>query len=380
MDELDLKIQNALSKNLDISDDFQRIYNAIEGFPEHYEKNKTSYMKKIIQFIKYIIIGTSLIGATVFAYNEIQKNETKKVEPKVSEVTTDDNKLLVIAENGFPVNILNSDEWKFSYHNQNNYLKINNLEEYELFKEKYKDIFEMEEMTQDDFNDETLFIILLEGYSKGNINIFDIYSEENILHIIFSRRFSLSDEIELKKAIFVKVPKELDREIVEIQEFPTEEYKLDPSIKEIVENNYSREDIINSNDYVIEEFCISSNGKQYLKIVSNEDKLENFIRETKNGNEMEIGIINFSENHKVIYNLKYENGYYFLYKYEEENINNETYARYEFAKGKEIRIDYTLIEDIESYDYWLEEKLYRNDGYPIELDHYFCSSGKEIQK
>ena len=168
---------------------------------------------------------------------------------------------------------LDTNDWESS--NLYEYLKITTMKEYNEYKEKYANVFELEKMTEEDFENNFLLVLRM----VENSYIYDVSSDNNILHINIIRNFENATE-DMDKIIVVslKISRELDMEKIEMNEFPEEnEYKAKPYIKDLVKNDYSKESAIK--DGVIVTDFNKTDYKSYI-ISNNKEKLDEFIENT----------------------------------------------------------------------------------------------------
>lgn len=235
MNKVDKKIKLILSKELEVSNKFRETVNScIDNLPEQRSRKEKKF--NIIKFIQIATIGILSIGVTAFAHSEIQKIEKSKIDQNVSEVNDEIKVDTYYDSNGIEMHQYNfkypldTNDWESS--NLYEYLKITTMKEYNEYKEKYADVFEFEKMTEEDFENNFLLVLRM----VENSYIYDVSSDNNILHINIIRNFENATE-DMDKIIVVslKISRELDMEKIEMNEFPEEnEYKAKPYIKDLV--------------------------------------------------------------------------------------------------------------------------------------------------
>ena len=366
MNKVDKKIKLILSKELEVSNKFRETVNScIDNLPEHRSRKEKKF--NIIKLIQIVTIGILSIGVTAFAHSEIQKIEKSKINQNISEVNDEIKVDTYYDSNGIEMHQYNfkypldTNDWESS--NLYEYLKITTMKEYNEYKEKYADVFELEKMTEEDFENNFLLVLRM----VENSYIYDVSSDNNILHINIIRNFENATE-DMDKIIVVslKISRELDMEKIEMNEFPEEnEYKAKPYIKDLVKNDYSKESAI-KDGAIVTDFN-KTDYKSYI-ISNNKEKLDEFIEKTKNGIESQIRIIEYETGFTRFCDLKYENGMYKAYIYikplKNENFKTSVKASYEFIRGKEIKINYS--DEIKSYTYFIIENTNLHYG-DIEL-------------
>ena len=350
MDELDKKIKLILSKDLKLPDDYnKKVKFCIDNLNEYSSKKNIFRINRIIQIFKFAIVGILTSGVIAFAYNEIQKFENSKVNQTISNVNDNIEINTFYDDNGikrYEYSIkypFNADNWEKT--GIDKFLKITNISEYNKYKEEYANIFEMEEMIEDDFKNN--FILLIKTF--GDVYVDDINAIDKTLYIDIIRNFN--DGMEEKKVISLKLSKELERENLKISYFPAEDvYSLKPSIKELLKNNFTKEEAL-KNNWIVTEYN-KDECKDYI-ISNNIDNLNEFVEKTKNGNEMEIRLVEFRMISIYFCDIKYENGIYKLYTYVKYLENSGYSDEQDFRIGKDIQVNY--LDESKTYMYSLVE-------------------------
>lgn len=369
MDKYDKKIKSILSKNIKIPKEYKILVDScIDNLPKYEyirnEDSKTNKIRTLIQIIKISIIGILSMGACVFAYNEIQKLNNDEIKQTVSAVNDKIEVNDVCEEKGikyykyeykFP---FDTNGWENS--DEHEFLRIMNYDDYKNYKEKYKNVFKFEEMTEEEFENNFLFLIRVTGNSSVN----SVSNNNDTLSIKIVRRFDEKtyNESEVRQVISFKIPKSLNRNIVKITEFPDEfDYDNNPTMQKIIEDEYDKERLIKLG-YIVVEYDNKDN-KNYV-ISNNMEKLKEFIEMTKKEMETEIRIITFESNIIRFNDIKYEDGMYKLYTYIKGNHDTTIGDTQRFRRGKEIKIDY--IEEEKTYVYTIiEEQVLKIGGREI---------------
>ena len=173
MNKVDKKIKLILSKELEVPNKFRETVNScIDNLPE---------------LIQIVTIGILSIGVTAFAHSEIQKIEKSKINQNVSEVNDEIKVDTYYDSNGIEMHQYNfkypldTNDWEST--NLYEYLKITTMKEYNEYKEKYADVFELEKMTEEDFENNYLLVLIM----VENSYIYDVNYKE-IMKIIYKEK------------------------------------------------------------------------------------------------------------------------------------------------------------------------------------------------
>ena len=378
-DNFDKKIKLILSKKLDIPQEFgERITCTINNLPKYSLDIKNSILNRFINTIKIFILTLLSLGTIVLAYTGI-KNMQNNLEQTVSEVNNKISVNTYYDENGIEKKeyhfegFFDTDEWN-SY-NIYKFLIITNIEEYNIRKEEYKDKFELEEMTEKDFENKNLLLI----QTFGDVSISNIKEEEEILYIDIERHHNEDNNyVESKKVISIKLEKNSLEKEIKINTYPaSDNYSIKPTIKELVESNYTKEQAVQDGCIVTEVITHEVLGNKVDLISNNIEKFNNFIEETKNGKEMEIRLIHYSTNITRFIDIKYEDNCYKSYIYEKESphkmlgeieaiISDSQY----FKRGKEIEYIFDEDRNLHTYNFIGESILKVGDMERIQEDVY----------
>ncbi len=256
----------------------QRYINSNEKdpyFSKHQYKTNNTYKK--LRLLFNVILGFALTAGIVYAsikgYDFIQNN------------TSFDYK----QNTGYDISkeMLNS--------NGLYYTKIYTYEDYINEKESYSNFIELEEA---DFKDNFLLIITGENYRTTNLHISNIYADAQTMFIELRRNTTYDEK---NTHIAAKIPKDLDREKVEINNIPniinTPEHFTNINNIDV---NYTEEQAILEGCLVIKEHkIISHNG----------NVLDEFIENYKNGKEGFLRIYRVDiAGIKIIFDIENKNG------------------------------------------------------------------------
>lgn len=169
------------------------------------------------------------------------------------------------------------------YMNRFYYKKITNFSDYLKYKEKMSNLIEM---TEEDFKDNFLLIIISTSPYMPGIYVSNIETDDNILYVEIDR----DNERERQKEILsVKISNELDREYINVDrmkkipksddDVPLEELPKDYSKEQAILDNcvviYNSE-VISNNKLRIEEFVENTNNNKedFIRIVRVQDKID----------------------------------------------------------------------------------------------------------
>ena len=220
----------------------------------HYRKNtKNTLLNKVAVFF----ICTLLMGSAVYGGNMVYQYFTQKTSQ--GDITQE-------TESWFEIN-----------NEAISYKKVSSYEEYLKYKENWNSIIDM---TKEDFEDNFLIVVIASWRMPG-ITIANITADENTLYVELESNIT-EEEIKKKEyMVSAKVLKELDRENISVKEM----------VKKIKSNKYDKLENLPV-DYNMEKAkqdgCVIVNNNQISS--DDEEKLDNFIENTKNGNEDYIRI------------------------------------------------------------------------------------------
>lgn len=276
-----------------------------------YLKNKDE-RKKIFKYDKNIknkvvnIAAATLISVvslTGFAYasytvynNYIQKNSNSNF-------------------NEFPNYDYSQD---MTYSNGIYYKKIDSYEEYSNYKKMWSNLVDM---TSDDFNNNFIVITAVENPSMLGISVSNITTDQDNLYIDLIKK---DDSDKNNTILSVKISKENERNNIVVclkDDQPTSStYK---SI-DLIKKDYSKEQAIADNCFVLEMNKIVSTDKE---------KLNNFIEKTKNGSNEFIRIVSYCNSEIIVQDIEYKNNKYLI---SQIIINGDTSKKYSSIGTKTI--------------------------------------------
>lgn len=179
------------------------------------------------------------------------------------------------------------------YNNSMYYKKIYTYEEYLDAQKTWDNLVDMQE---EDFKNSFVVILAGENYDTTSLYVSNIYEKNQKLCIELKKKdtWSIEDTV-----ISVKIPKELDREEIDIINLPNEVNALGKylNINSITEE-YTIEDAINDKCFVVKENKIISPDKK---------QLDNFVNNCNNKVEDLIRIYIEEIDRVLIYDIEYKN-------------------------------------------------------------------------
>lgn len=240
-------------------------------YNEHYYKssniNKNKIYKMVAMFIVVIIGTASLVYGASTLYQYIMQE------------TSDTNSNFVGANNnsegyeklGFK---LVTDLHDFYYK------KITDYAEYKNCKQNIESLLDM---TEEDFNNNFLIVVISANSNTGGLHISNIEADDTTLYIEVDKS---EKENAGKGMVSAKLDKSLNRDNVKLTEKKEEIYSQDYiPIKELPED-YTLEEAVSDNCFVINE-----EGEVISK---NRERITEFVSNTKNGNEDFIRIVDMN--------------------------------------------------------------------------------------
>ena len=274
-----------------IQDDFfeKRVYRE--------ETNENRFLKAVAMFIITVLTTIGVVYAGIVIYNNF-KNKTAYINFNNS----------LISQEWVDENMKNSAEEQHIY-----YASIKTYEEYIKYKEK---IGNLEEFTEEDFNNN--FVVIICG---AEINVESLETDNDTLYINFMSSFTKGEQ----NVHELLVPNEQYRENIKlVRKYDKSEF-VNIAIEDIP-SDYTKEQAI------ADGFVVTENNKI---ISNNENDIYDFIEKSKNGENCFIRFVVYNaENNKIeITDLEYKDGKY-LYKlrkiYKDRNEELK-YSQYEFT-------------------------------------------------
>ena len=302
---------------------------------EFYEKKqyKTSnnklLLKTVASFLLVITITATAIGGT---YAVVQNYIEEKIEQEKTDRTYDEN-----------VNYMydRDENMTFVEDDRIYYGLIETYEEYLKYKEN-KIWNNMPKMAEEDFNSYFIVVVAGENTDRVGLYISDINVTEDTLEIGVKRNY------EENTVVFTKLEKDKYRKNVEVKlvyEEPIMEgyMKLDDIPKDYTINQ------------AIEDGCVVVVDNKFK---TDDNQLKDFMKRTKNGENLCIRVAVFSDEDLIIVDIEYKNNKYIgcsynLRYYWEKDFEGSKY----YIVGDVINIDETRFE---------ENTEMSNDVYVIE--------------
>lgn len=216
------------------------------------------------------------------------------------------------------------------------YKKIYNFSDYQKYKNLWPNLLSMQEK---DFEDNFMIVTAITYGNMLGKSIINVYATDSTLYIEFDN--VENSENKNSSVIGTKISKDLDRQNIEFkQKIDTLEFENYVKITDIPVN-YSIEQALNDNCFVIKENKIISKDKE---------KLENFVKDTQNGKESFIRIYDMDFDGKITINdILYKDNQYTYYeldvKDEHKKIISDKYARIEMINAKGVGKFFNLYKD-----------------------------------
>ena len=221
----------------------ESIINTIENTIKNYlnfQKNKLNFLKKVAILIIIIpIFTTGIVYAGIKVYDIIQKNTATDFYHHLKYDYNED----------------------MLYSNGLYYKRIYNYEDYLEAQTMWDNLVEMSEK---DFKKHFLIILAGENYNTTSLYISNIYTDEQKLHIELKQKDVWDENSTIVSA---KIPIELNREVVEINNIPN---TVDLSEKYGNVREYTEEKALKDGCFVIRNGeIISSNKNQMNQFMDN---------------------------------------------------------------------------------------------------------------
>ena len=215
------------------------------------------------------------------------------------------------------------------YQNNFYYKKVMSYEEYEKCKGVWNDLVGMNE---EDFNDNFVVIVAVENTSMLGLTVSDVSADDTTLYIKFKKD---ENEDYDKTVTSIKISKNLDRDIIKIEK---EEKNIDYTDYERLEDlphNYSKEQAIKDNCFVLENNEIIS---------SNKEQLNEFVDNARNGINSFIRIVSYFDEQVKIKDLEYKDGEYILVS--DDSRTRDKIEKFYYNYGDEIVVEHKSIGTI----------------------------------
>lgn len=247
----------------------QAVYNKYEDIKKnnndeffytyHYKKNNGN---KIINKVAAFFICTIMMGSVVYAGTVAYQYFTQK--------------------NAQANYIEDMNSWFEINQQETYYKKISSYEEYLKYKENWDSIIDM---TQEDFENNFLIVIIASWRMPG-ITISNISADNNTLYVELDSNVTEEEIIKEEYMVSAMVSKDLDRENISVKNI----------VKKVESDKYEKLENLPL-DYDIEsaeqDGCIIINKLKMKE--EDKEKLNDFIKNTKNGNNDYIRIFRRDE-------------------------------------------------------------------------------------
>ena len=215
------------------------------------------------------------------------------------------------------------------YQNNFYYKKVMSYEEYEKCKGVWNDLVGMNE---EDFNDNFVVIVAVENTSMLGLTVSDVSANDTTLYIKFKKD---ENEDYNKTVTSIKISKNLDRDIIKIEKVEKNIDYTDYERLEDLPHNYSKEQAIKDNCFVLENNEIIS---------SNAEQLNEFIDNARNGINSFIRIVSYFDEQVKIKDLEYKDGEYILVS--DDSRTRDKIEKFYYNYGDEIVVEHKSIGTI----------------------------------
>lgn len=284
-------------------DEYNRTRNKDKFFLKHLYRNTENLLtlKSLLTLVIAIIATAGATYAGVITYNYI----TKETYTDFKENPNYDYSQDMIYQNNFY------------------YKKVMTYEEYEKCKEVWNDLVEMNE---EDFNDNFVVIVAVENTSMLGLTVSDVSADDTTLYIKFKKD---ENEDYDKTVTSIKISKNLDRDIIKIEKVEKNIDYTDYERLEDLPHNYSKEQAIKDNCFVLENNEIIS---------SNKEQLNEFVDNARNGINSFIRIVSYFDEQVKIKDLEYKDGEYILVS--DDSRTRDKVEKFYYNYGDEIVVEH----------------------------------------
>lgn len=284
-------------------DEYNRTRNKDKFFLKHLYRNTENLLtlKSLLTLVIAIIATAGATYAGVITYNYI----TKETYTDFKENPNYDYSQDMIYQNNFY------------------YKKVMTYEEYEKCKEVWNNLVEMNE---EDFNDNFVVIVAVENTSMLGLTVSDVSADDTTLYIKFKKD---ENEDYDKTVTSIKISKNLDRDIIKIEKVEKDIDYTDYERLEDLPHNYSKEQAIKDNCFVLENNEIIS---------SNKEQLNEFVDNARNGINSFIRIVSYFDEQVKIKDLEYKDGEYILVS--DDSRTRDKIEKFYYNYGDEIVVEH----------------------------------------
>lgn len=225
-----------------------------------------------------------------------------------------------------------------SYENNLYYMKVNDYQTYQSYQEK----FQVLEMKQEDFKDSFMVIIATESTVMEKLKISSVNADETTLYIELDYYTEEEQYDEENTVISTIISRQMEREKLEVYRkeiIPTSPNYI--NIKELPKD-YTLENAIQDGCFVL---------KNNEVISENKEQINEFVKNTKEGKEDFIRIVNLDEKEStiIITDIEYSQNSYKVYKEvrKENDVNTYNYMYPEIRSSHVKQMGGTIIEMID---------------------------------
>lgn len=209
------------------------------------------------------------------------------------------------------------------YQNNFYYKKVMTYEEYEKCKEIWNNLVEMNE---EDFNDNFVVIVAVENTSMLGLTVSDVSADDTTLYIKFKKDENKDYD---ETVTSIKISKNLDRDIIKIEKVEKDiDYTDYESLKDLP-HNYSKEQAIRDNCFVLQNNEIIS---------TNKEQLNEFVDNARNGINSFIRIVSYFDEQVEIKDLEYKDGEYVLVS--DDSRTRDKIEKFCYNYGDEIVVEH----------------------------------------
>lgn len=198
-----------------------------------------------------------------------------------------------------------------TYSNGIYYKKIDSYEEYSKYKKMWNNLVDM---TSNDFNSNFIVITAVENPSMLGLSVSNITTDKNNLYIDMVKTNNNSDKNNTILSVEIAKENERDNIVVTLKEDEpsSSTYKSIDSINK----DYSKEQAIKDNCFVLENNKIIS---------SNKEQLNDFIQKTQSGSNEFIRIVSYNNSEIKVQDIEYKDNKYLI---SQVIINGDTSKKY----------------------------------------------------
>ncbi len=289
-----------------------------EFFNSNILNPNTDSIYKITKIAATVILCFATTAGVVYGGTELYKYITQKpISPK------------------FSINQNYDYSQDMEYKDKIYYKKINNYTDYQKYKNMWSDLLDMSES---DFKENFMLITAIENNSMLGFTIINTYADDSTLFIEFNKDENADKN---NTVIGTKISNDLYRENIEFKEKANIANSDDYTKITEIQKDYSLEDALVDNCFVIKN----------NKIISKDaEKLNNFISETQKGNNSFIRIYSVEfDGRTTVRDIEYRDNKYIFnvltLSGEDDKIFSGEYTKIEKRTSKSLGTFVTLYKD-----------------------------------